>query len=93
MDDVFDRGVLGEGATMQDINSNNSPSPIPPLLTPQNLHPLTPLPRKVIPCSACAMLANTARFEKLLDDLPKHVASVNGLNRNLYKSIPELVGE
>jgi hypothetical protein len=32
------------------------------------------------------MLASTARFEKLLDDLPKHVANVNGLNRNLYQT-------
>lgn len=83
MDDVFDRGVLGEGVTMQDINSNKSPSPIPPSLTPRNLHHYPPF-RKVIPCSACAMLASTARFEKLLDDLPKHVANVNGLNINLY---------
>ena len=37
LDDDFDRGVLGEGVTMQDINSNNSPSPIPPSLTPRNL--------------------------------------------------------
>ena len=31
------------------------------------------------------MLARTATFEKLLDDLPRHVANVNGLNRNLHQ--------
>ena len=35
------------------------------------------------------MLAKTARFEKLLDDLPRHVANVNGLNRNLHQLCSE----
>ena len=29
------------------------------------------------------MLAKTARLEKLLDDLARHVANAKGLNRNL----------
>jgi hypothetical protein len=37
------------------------------------------------------MLAKTARFEKLLDDLPRHVANVNGLNRNLHQLYSEEV--
>jgi hypothetical protein len=37
----------------------------------------------IIPCVACEILANIARLEKLLDDRPRQVAKVSGLNRNL----------
>lgn len=37
------------------------------------------------------MLAKTARFEKLLDDFPRHVANVSGLNRNLDQRYSEEV--
>ena len=38
------------------------------------------------------MLANTARFEKLLDERPRQVASVNGLKRNLRVKEQNLQG-
>jgi hypothetical protein len=81
---VFDLGEEGEGKVMLDIDLNNSPSPILPLLILQDLLIVNIVViRGDEPCSAWAMLANTARLEKLLDDLPKHVANVNGLNKNL----------
>lgn len=68
---------------MQDTDLNNSPSRFLPLLIHQSLLLSAAFTNIVAPCSACTMLASTARFEKLLDDLPKHVARVNGLNKNL----------